>query len=630
MRQAVILAGGKGTRLSRVLGGVPKPLADVEGETLLGHQLRLLEKNDINNVVLLLGHGADQIQNWVKNFSSTLDINCVVEQEPRGTAGAVIDILGRLNDEFLVLYADTMVGIDLNRFWNWHHKDSTASASLFLHPNDHPADSDLVELDSEDKILNFFPYPHAEGRWFPNLVNAALYIIRRDSLLEWKDERVMLDFGKHIFPEMLNRGHILRGYNSPEYIKDAGTPERLNRVRKAFSSGLIDRSSLSSKQHAIFIDRDGTLNYPKGHIARAEQLDVYPGIGAAIRRLNDTEWRCVVVTNQPVIARGEATEKDLRTIHAKLDTIIAQDHAFIDRYYYCPHHTDSGFPGEVKSLKFRCGCRKPATGLLERAISDLNINPFDSWLIGDSTADLGAAFNAGISSILVETGEAGLDDRHPYCSRFSAANFPEAVEFILDVYPVLINKFRPVLDVVSAGQDWFIGGPVRSGKTSIAALFERELRKRSISVKIVNVDQWLLSKGINFQDLLNDFKSSEFLAFSALVSRRKSEGICLDLPKYSNKLGVFLKSGLPMQIQADDVVVWEGRSSLKLASLIGSGLTIHVDDDINLREKRFHRFYELCGFSSEKSLNLWRKCQYEDEVLLSRPELTKFSFKLAS
>ena len=373
-----------------ILGDIPKPLAEVGGVTLLGHQLSLLHRHGFSEVIVLVNHGADLIADWLKSQGTLgLDVRLIDDGVARGTAGAVLAALPHLASEFAVLYADTMVGVDLTRFWNWHASDPSASASLFLHPNDHPANSDLVEINSNDRVLRFHPYPHPPGAWLPNLVNAALYIVRRDAIARWQGATPPLDFGKDLFPRMLEEGLVLRGYNSPEYIKDAGTPSRLERVRAAFASGAVARASLSQPQRAVLIDRDGTLNEDNGHIAEAENLNVFPFVGPALRRLNEAEWRAVVVTNQPVLARGEASKAEMRRIHARLDSEVANDHAYFDRVYLCPHHPDRGFPGEIAELKVGCDCRKPKPGLITRAAQDLNLDFAESWLIGDSTADLG-------------------------------------------------------------------------------------------------------------------------------------------------------------------------------------------------------------------------------------------------
>ena len=608
MKQAVVLAGGKGTRLRTVIGDVPKPLADVGGTPLLGHQLRLLHHHGFGEAVLLVSHGADQIRDWLTSVPrSPIAVRLVDDGTPRGTAGAVLAALPHLEPEFAVLYGDTMLNVDLSRFWDWHAANSSAAASLFVHPNDHPQDSDLVEQDSHGNILRFHPYPHPPGAWLPNLVNAALYILRRDLLAPWRNTEAPLDFGKDLFPRMLSAGVRLRGYASPEYIKDAGTPARLDRVRRAYAGGAVARAALNQPQRAVLIDRDGTLNRDVGHLRLAEDLEVFPFVGPALRQLNEAEWRTVIVTNQPVLARGEGDESELRRIHHRLDSEVARDHAYFDRLYYCPHHPDAGFPGEVTALKIACGCRKPAPGLIIQAASDLNIDLAESWFIGDSTADLGAAETAGVSSILVETGNGGLDDRHPFEAGFTRSDFAAAVDFILQDYPRIATACKPLLELMGPGEDWFLGGLARSGKSTLGATLLRELKRRGRTAVVVHLDRWILPEAERGPGVFRRFDMAALADAVAGVAKRRDAAAVLDMPAYSRRLKRSLPTRRQITIPSDATVIWEGVVALELARRGGHrARTIQVEGAEEIRRMRFHRYDARRGIDAATSAAVWQ------------------------
>ena len=242
-----------------------------------------------------------------------------------------------------------------------------------------------------------------------------------------------MDFGNDLFPAMLRAGARLLAYNSPEYIKDIGTPERYDRICAEFASGVVQRSALDTAQPAVFLDRDGTLVKEVDCLTSADQLELLPGAAAAIREFNHRGIRTVLVTNQPVIAKGFCTEAELQTIHRKLETLLGQEHAFLDRIYYCPHHPEKGFAGEIPELKIDCNCRKPRTGMLDQAINDLNLDLSAAWLIGDTTTDIQTARNAGVKSVLVRTGYAGKDGKFAVKPDFVADD-------LLDATPIILAK----------------------------------------------------------------------------------------------------------------------------------------------------------------------------------------------
>ena len=437
MKQLIILAGGKGTRLKDRLGDLPKPMIPIGGTPLLEHQVGLARQYHYTDLVFFVHHRADLIEKHFGDGSKWgVRICYVLEKEPLGTAGAVLAGLEQLAERFIVLYGDTMVNVDLERIARAHEL-SGAAATLLLHPNDHPLDSDLVETDSNSLITAFHSRPHPENTWRQNLVNAGLYVLEKSALAGFHGTRNaepanrVLDFGKDMFPTMLRGGARLFGYNSPEYIKDIGTPQRYDRICAEFEAGVISRSSLATPPRAVFLDRDGTLVPDKDCLRNADELELLPDVAPAIQKLNHSGWRTVVVTNQPVIAKGWCTEAELQRIHNKLETLLGREHAFLDRIYFCPHHPEKGFAGERADLKIECNCRKPKTGMIQRAVTELNIDLKQSWLIGDTTTDVQAARNAGLKSILVRTGCAGKDGKYHAQPDFTFDSLSDAVDFIL-------------------------------------------------------------------------------------------------------------------------------------------------------------------------------------------------------
>ncbi len=413
--QVVIVAGGKGTRMGELTRTIPKPMTPLAGKPILEHQIDLARRYGAADVIVLTGHLGEVIEACFRDGRDRgVSIRYHRESEPLGTAGALKEVEDWLADDFLVFYGDTLMDLDLNRLTRVHF-EGRPSATLVVHPNHHPYDSDLVEPGKDGRIVAFHPKPHDAGKFYHNCANAGLYVLSRD-LLQFIRAGEYADLGKHVFPAVLASGHTLLAYNTPEYIADVGTPERLQAVERDVLSGKVARLNRVNPRKAIFLDRDGVLNAEADRVVSPDDLQLLPGAAEAIRRINRSEFLAIVATNQPAVAKGWLTETELDLIHAKMESMLGAGHAYLDRIYYCPHHPEKGFPGEAPQYKIPCECRKPSPGLLLAAAAELNIDLAGSWMIGDRTADIEAGARAGVRTALVRTGCAGADgvsDRKP-------------------------------------------------------------------------------------------------------------------------------------------------------------------------------------------------------------------------
>jgi histidinol-phosphate phosphatase family protein len=616
MKQAIILAGGKGTRLQERLNGLPKPLVDICGKPLLERQIESLKSYGFDQILILVNHGADQIIQFCNSKDNwNIDIQCLDDGQPLGTAGATIQILPKLADEFLVVYGDTMFDIDLNRFQAFHDEDKSAGATLFLHPNDHPQDSDLVAMDEQCRITGFYPYPHDPKVYLPNLVNAGMYYFRKDALKPWVGSAAALDFGKDIFPALIRQRVLLRGYNSPEYIKDCGTPKRLDKVSAHYESGLISSSNLRFKQKLIFLDRDGTINRSVDQLAKAEDFELLPGVAQAIAQINHAGYRAVVVTNQPVLARGECTPEELENIHRKMQTLLGEYGAYLDRIYYCPHHPDGGFAGEVSALKQVCDCRKPAIGMLTLAQKELNADLGTSWMIGDSTADILAAQSAGVRSILLETGNAGLDEKYPVLPDHISPNLPAAVHYILHDHPRLLKQCESWSQNILPGDLVLIGGLSRSGKSTLAHCLQEALSVAGKKVHILSADGWLMAPEQRGQNVIERYDMNALNQLVQSLGDRKQD-ITLQVPIYS-KRDFKANRSIEKVIGPQDVVIIEGAIALLLAAAQEQKAlhTWYIQMDEAKRKKRLLAEYALRGKSVQNAESIYAQ-RLLDEVPL--------------
>lgn len=429
---AVIMAGGKGSRLLSITNDeIPKPMVPVDGKPLLEYQVEKLKTYGIKKIVMIVGHLGEKIVDHFKDGKDFgVEIDYIFEKEPLGTAGAFYYLKDKTDaKDFMLIFGDVFFDMDFDRMEDFHFKNS-ALTTLLAHPNGHPYDSDLIQTDDTGRVIGFDSKHNVRDYWYDNMVNAGIYIINK-GLLDLVNEPVKTDFEKDILANQVKLGANIYAYHTPEYVKDVGTVDRINATVEELKSGLIQSKNLKNKQRAIFLDRDGTMNVSKGFISKADDLELIPGTIDAIKAINKSGALAIVITNQPVIARGECSFEELHNIHNKLKTLLGEKGAFVDDIFYCPHHPDKGFEGEVPELKFDCECRKPKTGMIDEAVKKYNIDLSKSYMVGDSTMDLETARNAGIKSVLVNTGFAGNDGKYDRSCDIEADNLIDAVEKII-------------------------------------------------------------------------------------------------------------------------------------------------------------------------------------------------------
>lgn len=587
-----ILAGGMGTRLHSRTGDLPKPLAPINGKPVLQYQVELCAAHGFRRIALLVHYQSEAIREHFGDGSSWgVEITYVVEKEARGTAGALRDALHIMEERFLVLYADTFADVDLAKLWAFASQGDSAG-TLLLHPNDHPNDSDLVEVSDDGFVLGIRPYPHPEGHVYPNLVNAALYVLRKQPVAELVPAQGKHDLAKHTFGAILACGLRLRAYLTPEYIKDMGTPARLEKVERDLLVGLPERLSSRQPRTAVFLDRDGTLNEEVDHLADQRQLRLLPGAAAAVRRLNRAGVLAVCVTNQPVLARGQVGWDGMRAIHARLDQLLGEEHAYLDRLYLCPHHPDTGFTGEVPELKIACGCRKPEPGLIDRAVRELEIDRRRSWLIGDATTDILAGRRAGLGTVLVRTGYAGGDEKHAIVPDYTCDDVSGAVDWILSGRPRALRVLAPV--ALSARDDriMLVGGPARAGKSVASQVLRELLRAMGREAHIVPLDAWLQPPAARSEGAGVLARYCMDAAESAISTVVRATGwAMLSVPRWDRKTRSKRAAGA-ISVGPRDVLIVEGVPALLSSSLRElAGCRIHVDTPDHIRYERLEREY---------------------------------------
>ena len=411
--KTVIMAGGKGTRIASVNAEVPKPMIPILGKPILEYQLECLRDQGYTDVILVIGHLGHVVKDYFGDGSGVspatgepfgVRIEYVVETEPLGTAGALYLLKDKMGEDFLLLCGDVIFDIDVGRFYRFHRARGGV-ATLFTHPNSHPYDSGIIMADEAGKVTNWL---HKEDprQWYRNRVNAGLHFFSHKVFEQGLfQELKKVDLDREVLKPLIPTGELYV-YDSPEYVKDMGTPDRFFSVIEDIRSGKVRGKNLSQPQKCVFLDRDGTLNKYVGFLRHIDEMELLPGVAEAVRKINESGYLAVVVTNQPVIARGEVTVPQLQEIHNKMETLLGQEGAYVDAIYYCPHHPHKGYEGEIPELKVDCACRKPKAGMLLQAAEDFHIDLSRSYMVGDSDSDVQCGIRAGCTSVLLP-GESG-------------------------------------------------------------------------------------------------------------------------------------------------------------------------------------------------------------------------------
>ena len=426
--KTVIMAGGKGTRISSVASDIPKPMIQVEGKPVLEHEIECLREQGFDDIIITVSHLGNIIMDYFGDGSAIspvtgktfgVHIEYYFEEQPLGNAGALFQIKDKLDSDFLLLNADAMFDVDFNRFVDFH-KSHGGLVTLFTHPNSHPYDSGVIIADEHGAVERWLTKEDDRPKYYRNCINAGLHVIS-PKILETEIMTSKVDLDRQLLKPLAGTGKMFC-YNSPEYVKDMGTPDRYYSVCEDFKEGRVKGKNLVNKQKAVFLDRDGTINKYIGFLRDLDDFELIDGVASAIKAINVSGYLAIVVTNQPVIARGEVNFEELQEIHNKMETLLGEQGAYVDAIYYCPHHPHKGYEGERPELKIECDCRKPKPGMLLQATKDFNIDLEHSWMIGDGENDIAAGKNAGCHTALIAT------DEHDYGQEVSVTSLYEFVE----------------------------------------------------------------------------------------------------------------------------------------------------------------------------------------------------------
>jgi mannose-1-phosphate guanylyltransferase / phosphomannomutase len=612
---AAIVAGGRGTRASRLTGDlIPKALLPVAGIPIIIRQMRVLRREGVTHVSVLGGHLGEQLEQVLIPEAATLGLSLkvIVEPTPLGTAGC-LSALDRSTHDWLIVYGDMLFDIALQPLFDFHRRQQ-AVLTVVAHPNDHPRTSDLI-VEDNGFARAILPAKQVRHHDYRNLVPAGLYLAS-PAFFSQINRNEKADMIHDVLPGIVASGNRLAVYNTPEYLRDVGTTGRHESAERDLALGRPETMNGHNYRPAVFFDCDGVLNHEPGqHGAIAEDdVKLLFGAGAAVRHARDAGLLTVAVTNRSQVAKGFVTFERLSHILGHLEALLAEDGGVLDRIYFCPHHPEPGFPGEVPQLKVRCECRKPGTLLLRRAFAELPIDRQRSALIGDSLRDIGAARGAGIWAYGVRTGH-GCRDREPYEREFGIPPTPdlmfETVSEAVDFQILYREQVASTVDAIcervkERGTPLLVGvcGRSRTGKTTAAHAMARVLTEQQVSCLHVRLDNWIVPAGDRKPHSSAETRN-RVDAMPNLV-RALRAGKCVHAPGYDEATRAASHAFTYGAADKSVIIldgVFAGHPSIREMLDFVAFTTV----PLQLMQTRFRSFYHWKGFEGDAIETLWQE-----------------------
>ena len=612
---AAIVAGGLGTRAAEMTGDrIPKALLPVGGIPIIFRQMRVLRREGVTGVSVLAGHLGDQLQPALAREAAALGLTLriIVEPTPLGTAGC-LSALDHVMEATLIVYGDMLFDVALAPLQEFHRRQH-ALLTMVVHPNDHPRTSDLI-VEDDGVVKAILPYGRPREHDRRNLVPTGLYLASAE-FFRSIEPGVKADMIRDLLPTLIASGARIAAYNTAEYLRDVGTPARHALAERDLAAGRVEALNNVHRRPAIFFDCDGVLNEEPGlqGAVSPDDVKVIPGAGAAVRRAREAARITVAVTNRPQVAKGFVTFEGLGHILGRLEALLAEDGGVLDRVYFCPHHPEAGFAGEISALKVRCECRKPGTLLLQRAMADLPIDQRRSALIGDSLRDIGAARAFGIWAYGVRTG-IGCRDAERYRKETGTPPVPdlmfdtvsEAVDFDTEynglVAPV-VTAIRGFMDGKETPVLVGVCGRSRSGKSVMAHAIVRSLTEQDVTCLHVRLDDWIVPAADRGPNCSSEARN-RVNAFPDLIKALRA-GAKVRAPGYDSAT-----RGPGNVITYDatgrSVIVLEGifAGHQSIRSMLDFAVFAMVPEE--MQRARFAAFYRWKGLDENAIEALWRE-----------------------
>ncbi len=397
IREAIILAGGLGTRLRTAVPELPKCLAPVAGRPFLGFVIDSLRMQGIERFIFSLGYRSGLVEDFLKQDYPTLEYSSVIEEEPLGTGGAIALAMEQCKTEdILVANGDTLFRIDLKKM-EALHRESGAECTLALKPMKDFDRYGVVETDSKGRIISF----KEKDRYDEGLINGGIYLIAHS---RWRTHDFPTRFSfERDYLEKYYRDGLLYGSRQEGYFIDIGIPEDFERAGHDLAPASLDLHKID-KSWTLFLDRDGVINDERvgQYVLQWSEFVFSTGVLNIFKHLSERFGRIIIVSNQRGVGKGLMSDADLQSIHLEMQREVELVHGKIDKIYYCTEKEDHSFR------------RKPNPGMALDASRDFpDIDLAKSIMVGNKPSDMRFGRAAGMFTVFVRTTNPQQSFPHP-------------------------------------------------------------------------------------------------------------------------------------------------------------------------------------------------------------------------
>jgi D-glycero-alpha-D-manno-heptose 1-phosphate guanylyltransferase len=395
--EAIILAGGLGTRLREAVPDLPKCMAPVAGRPFLSYVIDYLRMHGIQQFVFSLGYRHDIIENYLKEHYPTLNYITVFEEEPLGTGGAILFAMQKaITQNVLVANGDTLFKIRLNELTKVHQSNDV-ECTLVLKPMKNFDRYGVVETDEDNKIISF-----KEKQFYKEgFINGGVYLINKEKFLSHSSPQ-KFSFEKDYLERFYTEGKMY-GSIQDYYFIDIGIPEDYQKAQSDLKRPVLDLTKID-KTWTLFLDRDGVINDERvGHyVLHWGEFIFSKGVLDTFKKLSQTFGRIIIVSNQRGVGKGLMTEEALQSIHLEMQREVEIVNGKIDKIYYCTEKDDT------------CFNRKPNPGMAFQAVQDFSdIDLAKSIMVGNKPGDMKFGRSAGMFTVFVKTTNPDQPFPHP-------------------------------------------------------------------------------------------------------------------------------------------------------------------------------------------------------------------------